>query len=129
MGAFFSNILAKIAALAAYIGQLFTNLFQTFVNFAQFLLDCTVQMFVDSWEMVTDVPVWIFESLLDIVSAVLASINFTPINNALSAFGQVPADIANLLGLLGVGEALAVISAALAIRILLQLIPFVRLGS
>lgn len=41
----------------------------------------------------------------------------------------IPDDAKNLMGLIGVGQALGIIAVSLGIRFMLQLIPFIRLGS
>jgi len=50
-------------------------------------------------------------------------------STAIGSFSQLPAEILNILMLLGFGEAMVIIGSALLIRFGLQLIPFVRLGS
>ena len=47
----------------------------------------------------------------------------------LGVWSSMPEEIINILGLLGVGPACGIIVAAIAIRLVLQLIPFTRLGS
>lgn len=129
IGNFFSTLLQRIAEFAAYIKSLFQALINTLKAFAQFNLDCLQQIFVDAWEIITDQPVWIFDKLLDLVQSAVSALDVSAISQAVGAFGQLPAEIVNMLGLLGVGEALAIITGALIIRLVLQLIPFVRLGS
>ena len=110
MGAMFTLVLAKLSALLGWIGELF------------------VSVFVALWEMITDVFCWVVEQLLKVVTSALQAIDF----NGLFGYAQVatlPGEIMNVLGLLGVGTAITIILTAIAIRLGLQLIPFVRLGS
>lgn len=110
MGAMFTLVLAKLSALLGWIGELF------------------VSVFVALWEMTTDVFCWVVEQLLKVVTSALQAIDF----NGLSGYAQgatLPGEIMNVLGLLGVGTAITIILSAIAIRLGLQLIPFVRLGS
>lgn len=110
MGAMFSLVLAKISALLGWIGDLF------------------IAVFVALWDMITDVLCWLFEQLLKVVSTAVQAIDF----NGLSGYAQgatLPGEIMNVLALLGVGTAITIILSAIAIRLGLQLIPFVRLGS
>ena len=106
----FTLVLAKLSALLGWIGELF------------------VSVFVALWEMITDVFCWVVEQLLKVVTSALQAIDF----NGLFGYAQVatlPGEIMNVLGLLGVGTAITIILTAIAIRLGLQLIPFVRLGS
>ncbi|PHR16509.1 MAG: hypothetical protein COA38_21795 [Fluviicola sp.] len=62
-------------------------------------------------------------SLLDTITAPLSV--FSP----QQYINLIPADMLNVMGLIGLGDAMAIIVAALLIRLTMQLIPFVRLGS
>ncbi|MCY1279454.1 hypothetical protein D9M68_522830 [compost metagenome] len=106
---FFTAILAKIAAVAAW------------------LLKVVARIFEDLWNMVTDVACWVFESVLGVASGALSAIDvpFDP----QTYYAMIPAETANMLGVIGVSQALAMIVAALLVRFLLQTIPFVRWGS
>lgn len=106
---FFSDLLAKIS------------------NFAKWLLGCIKQIFVDLWNMVTDVFVWCFDSLIGIAVAAISVINI-PFNPS-TYYSMIPPEAANMLGAIGIPQAITIIVAALVIRFGLQLIPFVRLGS
>lgn len=110
MGAMFTLLLAKISALAGWFGEVF------------------VAVFVSLWEMITDVFCWVFEQLLKVVASAVTAIDF----NGMAGFANgvtLPGEIINILGLLGVGTAMTIIVTAIGIRLGLQLIPFVRLGS
>lgn len=111
MGAFFSSIIAKIVGISEWIGRLF------------------VAVFVALWDFVRDAVCWPFEQLLTIVQTALSSIDTAGVSGQLGAWGSLPGDVLNILGLLGVGTAIAIITAAITVRLTLQLIPFVRLGS
>jgi hypothetical protein len=112
IGIAITAILAKIAAFAAWIAAL------------------VVLMYAAWWLLGTDLGCWAFEQMLQLVASILNSITFD-----FSAFnpGQyisgLPADVVNMLGLIRVGESLAIIVSAIIIRVTLQLIPFTRLGS
>lgn len=114
MGAFFTAILAKFAAIATWFGLLFKA------------------VFVALWLFGTDVFCWILEGLLTIVQSVLDGLpgvdSFTLFNPAQYISG-LPSDLVNMIGLIRVGEALAIILAAILIKMTLQIIPFTRLGS
>lgn len=110
MGAMFTLLLAKLSAFLGWFGSLFTA------------------VFVALWDIVTDLFCWVLEQALKIVAAAVQSIDF----GGLATYAQgatLPAEILNVLGLLGVGTCITIIASAIAIRLGLQLIPFVRLGS
>lgn len=111
MGAFFSAILAKISSFAAWIGKL------------------SVSVFVALWDLFIDFVSLIFSQFMDICISLLSSLNLDVFTSAISSSGSLPAELINILGLLGLPTAISIITAAIGIRLLLQLIPFVRLGS
>lgn len=111
MGAFFSAIIAKIVGFSVWIGKLF------------------VALFVAAWDFVRDAMCWPFEQILDIVKTAIESINVSGMTANINAWGSLPAEVSNILGLLGAGTAVTIISSAIGVRLVLQLIPFTRLGS
>lgn len=112
MGAFFTAILLKIVNFAGWIGALAVACFAAF------------------WLLGTDLGAWIFEQVLDVAIAALDAIEFdSSMFNPGSYISALPAELTNMLALLRVGEALAIIASAYVLRILLQLVPFTRLGS
>ena len=111
MVAGFTLLLAKIAAWAEWFGSLF------------------VAIFVAAWDFVRDAAVWPFEQLMTIVVSAVSAINTAGVSGNLGAWASLTPDVLNVLGLLGCGTAITIISGAIGIRLLLQLIPFVRFGS
>ena len=111
MGAMFTLLLAKIAAVVVWFSELF------------------VAIFVAIWDLVKDAFSLLFEQVLDVAISAVSAIDITAISSLSDAAGALPASLLNILGLLGVGTAISIISAAIAIRLVLQLIPFTRLGS
>lgn len=110
MGAMFTLVLAKLSAILGWVGKLFEA------------------VFVALWDMITDAFCWVLEQLLKIVLAALQTLDFNGFASY-AANNPLPAEIGNILSLLGVGTAITIIIAAITIRLGLQLIPFVRLGS
>jgi hypothetical protein len=100
--------------------------------FGQFLLDVFTQVFEDLWEAITDLVVWMFDSDLGVVVSIVSAAGdipgFDTVAGATSGWGTLPAEMLNMFGLLGIGYALGIIAAALSIRFMLGLIPFVRVG-
>jgi hypothetical protein len=82
------------------------------------------------WDMCKD----LFYLIMDLVSSSAASI-LAGLSNSFDDMDMLPAftflspDMANILGLIGVGQAITMIIASIGIRLVLQLIPFTRLGS
>ncbi|MEW6470518.1 MAG: DUF2523 family protein [Bacteroidota bacterium] len=93
----------------------------------------TVKVFLQSlvltlWDAFQDFFAWIFDQLLSIASSALSLVDFDASQfNACSV--PLAGEVLNILGLVGIGEAAAIIVSAIGIRIILQLIPFTRLGS
>lgn len=110
MGSLFTLLFAKISAVLLWFSTLF------------------VAIFVAAWDIFTDVFAWLFEQVLKVVSTAVGAIDFAGMANY-SVNATLPAEIVNILGLLGVGTAVTIILSAIGIRLALQLIPFVRLGS
>lgn len=110
MGAMFTMLFSKIAAVITWFSDLF------------------IAIFVAAWDMVTDSFCWVFEQLLKVVTSALSYVDFTAITSY-AAGNTVPAEIMNILGLLGIATCISIILVAIGIRLSLQLIPFVRLGS
>lgn len=111
MAAAFSILFAKIAAVVKWLGQL------------------AVAVFEAAWDLVRDAFCWPFEQLMEIVVSAIQAIDMTGLSSHVGAWGSLPSEIVNILGLLGIGTASAIIVAAIGVRLVLQLIPFVRLGS
>lgn len=108
---FFSAILAKFAAVISWFGDLAVAVFQAL------------------WDFVRDAFCWPFEQLLDVVISALESLDTSSIDDKLFVWDGLPSEIINVLGLLGVGQASLIVVGAIGIRLVLQLIPFTRLGS
>ena len=66
---------------------------------------------------------------MDIVVSAIDGLPLDTISTNSTAWGSLPGEVLNIMGLLGVGTAVTIISAAIGIRLVLQLIPFTRLGS
>ena len=112
-----------------FIANLFTTILQKITAVASWLLAVVGNMFKALWLVVTDLFCWGFEAALSVVTAALASLDLSGLTGHMQAFGEIPADVVNILSLLGVGQAIGIVVSALVIRFVLQLIPFVRLGS
>lgn len=111
MAAAFTMLFAKIAAVLKWIGELWVDIFKAL------------------WDWIRDAACWPFEQIMEIVVSAVQALPLDGMQQNLQAWGELPGEVINILGLLGVGEASAIIVAAIGIRLVLQLIPFTRLGS
>lgn len=112
MFAFFTMVLAKIAAVVKWFG------------------DLAIQVFVDLWEIITDIPCWVFDQVCGVVISAISELDLSGLDSyTAGAWASLPAELLNVLALLGVGDAVLIIATAIGIRLVLQLIPFTRLGS
>lgn len=111
----------------AVVFQFFTSLLAKIAGFAGWLLNVFLQIFKDLWNLVTDMFCWVLDQALSLVSTIIDTIT-VPFDPS-TYYSMIPADTANMLGIIGVPQALGMIVSALIIRFTLQLIPFVRLGS
>ncbi|KQW25700.1 MULTISPECIES: DUF2523 family protein [unclassified Acidovorax] len=108
---FFNLIIEKISAVLTWIGNLYKAVMTA------------------GWDFIRDAACWPFEQIMDIVVSAIQAIDMTGLASQVGAWGSLPAELLNILGLLGIGTASAIIVAAIGVRLVLQLIPFVRLGS
>ena len=101
-----------------------------FFAFLDWLYNLAVAAVSTLFAMLKDVGLWLFEQLLDLVTVILGALSFDlGAFDAQQYLGQVGADVLNVMGLVGIDTAVSVIVAAILVRVLLQLVPFTRLGS
>lgn len=110
------------------MGALFTLLFEKVTAVIKWFSDLAVAVFVSVWDVVKDAFSWLFEQVLTVAVSAVGAIDASALSG-LGGWASVPGEVLNIMSLLGVGTAVTIISAAILIRITLQLIPFVRLGS
>lgn len=104
-------LLGKVGKALAWIGQLF------------------VAVFAAAFDLLRDVITWAFDQSTGLACSLTGSIDVSGITSTIQANSSLPAVALAALGAMGFGTAFAIIVAALAIRFVLQLIPFTRLGS
>lgn len=106
----------------------FTMLLKKLADILQWIADLFVAVFVALFDLVKDGFSWLFEQMLEIVIDALEAIDVSGISAA-GGWGELPGEVLNILALLGVAQAVSIIIASIGIRLILQLIPFTRLGS
>lgn len=114
----FTSIYNAIKAIYNFFASFFENL-------ANFVKD----IFISIWDLVKDFFYWIFDTMINLVVLAVESIDVSGITSQTGAFGSLPAEILNVAGLLHLGTCMTIIFSAITVRLILQLIPFTRLGS
>ncbi|BCX89515.1 hypothetical protein MIN45_P1888 [Methylomarinovum tepidoasis] len=110
------------------IGSFFTDLLRLITDWARWLLDVVVQIFVDLGELALDVVWGALDSIISVAVGLLSALP-APSFDLAGALGGLPAEMINVAGLIGLGQAIGIVIAALGVRFVLQMIPFVRWGS
>lgn len=90
--------------------------------------DLIKAIFTAAWDMFTDAVSWLIEKLFEIIKAAIDAVDVSPLSGFADGI-TLPPEILNVLQLSGTGTAIGIIVAAIGIRLVLQLIPFTRLGS
>lgn len=111
MAAGFTFLLAKIGAALAWIGSLF------------------VEVFVALSLLGKDLVCWVLDGALSLVVSILSAFDFSAFASWSADWAGLPASTIDMMQAIGVSTALGIVVSALGIRFMLQLIPFVRLGS
>lgn len=116
-------LLTYINKIIDAVNTFITGLWDTVVKFFK-------QLLLTILDMLKDFFLWIFDQILSLTLHILDGLgellSKIDITNLVSGL---PESVTNMMGLLGIGHCLSVIAIACTIRILMQLIPFVRLGS
>ena len=80
--------------------------------------------------MLQDMFIFLYESFMDVCISIINGFgSVMSVFDVTQYFSSLPASVLNILGLIDLGTCTQMVAAAIAIRILLQLIPFTRLGS
>lgn len=100
------------------------------VDLFQQLVDALTALFMSILELFKDIVYWLFDLIMTVIDTILLSAIalFEPIDIS-QYMGGFPPEAAWVLGQVGLPQAVGMIVSAIGIRIVLQLIPFTRLGS
>lgn len=117
-------------AILTFLGAMLTGILSKIAAGSVWVIAVVTAVFAALWLFGKDLACWILESVLKLVVYILnsTSINFDVFNPG-TYIASMPADLTNMLSLIGLPDAIAIIVAAIGIKVLLQLIPFTRLGS
>ncbi|PRQ64508.1 DUF2523 family protein [Vibrio mediterranei] len=99
------------------------SLFNTFVEFLGRLINTLVVMLTNLGLGGVDVLLTFVISLINGLGSLLSPIDLKPY------LSMLPAEAIDIMSLVGFPQAITMIISAVSVRFLLQLIPFVRLGS
>lgn len=93
-------------------------------------IDFSYRLILTIFDVLKDVLFWLVETLLDLVLSILSGMSdlFSGLDFT-QYFDDLPLETQQMLALSGISEAMSMVIACILIRIFLQLIPFVRLGS
>jgi hypothetical protein len=88
------------------------------------------KLFDEVEEMFKDMLIYVVDTFLDLTTTILETIaiDFSVFDPS-TYFSAMPAEVSQVIGIIRIPEAIGIIVAAIAIKMLLQLIPFTRLGS
>lgn len=119
-----------LKTLWAWLKNLDDNIYEIveyFIKLAEWFVDFVIVLL----SVLVDFVLGLLIRLMDMVlAAVIALFNTLEIPfNPATYYSMIPPDVASLLGAIGLPQAMAMIVAAIMIRLILQLIPFTRLGS
>jgi hypothetical protein len=107
----------------------FTSLFTKLNNILAWIGKLWAAIFAAGWDFLQDGVSWVLEQGMKIALSAIQAFDVSAISTASGIWGSIPAGVLEVCGALGLGTAFAIILSAIGIRLLLQLIPFVRLGS
>lgn len=127
---FFSRIADAAEAAVKFVKGVFTSITKAI----EWLGKMAVAVFEAAWDMLTDAFVWLLESIFKLVAEIISGVANSFALNDLKNFitnlwSQVPVEVISVAQAIGVPSALGIVVSGIMIRLALQLIPFVRLGS
>lgn len=110
------------------------GIFDSITDFVEWLGLLFIEVFKALFVMLTDVVIWSFENLFTLVAGLIQGVSTTfdvvgLSSRVASLWSAVPPEMQGILSAIGLSSALSIVAVGILIRIGLQLIPFVRLGS
>lgn len=129
-----AGILSKISAAIDQVVAYVKGVFEAIKKAFDWLGKMFQEVFVALWDMVTDAFVWLLEGVFKLAAGLLDGIadgfGFTELKNTFSQlWNQIPPEVVSVMQAIGVPSALGIVVVGILIRMAMQLIPFVRLGS
>lgn len=129
-----TGILSKISAAIDQVVAYIKGIFESIKKFVDWLGKIFLEVFSALWDMITDAFVWLLEGVFKLAAGLLDGVadgfGFAELKNTfIDLWNQIPLEVVSVMQAIGVPSALGIIVLGILIRIALQLIPFVRLGS
>lgn len=103
----------------------FSNIFPFF----DWIPEAFKGIMLDLWEIVSDAFVFVIGQLLDLAIGAATAVNLQGLPSVATAWAGLPSGVVEVLSAIGLTQALSIVVAAIGVRLVLQLIPFTRLGS
>jgi hypothetical protein len=114
----------------SFLTNAFNYLFEKLNDILTWFGNLFKAVFIAIWNVLLDGVCYAFETLGTFVSALASLLPAdSTLQNWSQYWGQVPTAVMEVCIAVGIVPALAIVTIALGIRLALQLIPFVRLGS
>lgn len=128
----FDWLKGRIDAFFTWITSFLTDQFQWFRDVLdsgyKWIVDLVKAIFTAGWDMLSDAFCFVIDKALDIVKAAIDAVDVKDLEPFADKI-NLPPELINIMGLLGAYDAIKIIVIAIGIRLVLQLIPFTRLGS
>ncbi|PWB18842.1 DUF2523 family protein [Comamonas sp. JNW] len=105
------------------------GIIKAFDKILKWFSDVFVAIFTAAWDLLSDLFCWVLDALLGIAVTAANALDVSQLEGFANNMGEMPGEIVNIMQLAGLGTAAQIIGAAIGIRLLLQIIPFTRLGS
>lgn len=86
-------------------------------------------IFLDLWEIIKDAFVYTIGQLLDLAIGAANAVDLQGLPNVAGAWAGLPPGVVDVLSAIGLTQAVSIVVSAIGVRLVLQLIPFTRLGS
>lgn len=94
------------------------------------IINVLYNLYVSIRDVLFDIPPWILDQMLSIATSLLTGVLsiLEPVDLGQYLTG-LPSEVSWTLSMIGLPQCIGIISTAIVVRLLLQLIPFTRLGS
>lgn len=94
------------------------------------IINVLYNLYVSIRDVLFDIPPWILDQMLSISTSLLTGVLsiLEPVDLGQYLTG-LPSEVSWTLSMIGLPQCIGIISTAIVVRLLLQLIPFTRLGS
>jgi hypothetical protein len=123
-----------LSGLVKFLKDFINKLWDKITKYTDWTIKVIEALVKALWDMFTDLIAWAFDQILDIIGIAIDSMYTESgadelIQRVSSTWDGLPLEVTMVMASIGLGTAMTMIAGALFIRILLQLIPFTRLGS